>query len=35
LLRDGRCVLLVEEVRTENGYEWRTLPMEKIRELAD
>jgi hypothetical protein len=35
LLRDGRCVLLVDEVRTEAGYEWRTLPKEKLRELAD
>ncbi len=35
VLREGRCVLLVEEVRTETGYEWRTLPMEKLRELAD
>ncbi len=35
VLRDGRCVLLVEEVRTETGYEWHTLPMEKLRELAD
>ncbi len=35
LLRDGRCVLLVDEVHTDTGYEWRTLPKEKLRELAD
>lgn len=35
VLREGRCVLLVEEVSTESGYEWRTLTMEKISELAD
>ncbi len=35
LLREGRCVLLVEELRTESGFHWNTLPIEKIRELSD
>jgi len=34
LLREGRCVLLVEEKRVEQRYEWHTLAMEKIRELS-
>ena len=35
ILREGRCILLVEDVRVENGYEWRPLPLQKIRDLAD
>lgn len=34
-LREGRCVLLVEEVHVEQGYEWHTIELEKVRKLAD
>jgi len=35
ILREGRCVLLVEEEHKEKAYDWYTLDMDKVRELTD
>jgi hypothetical protein len=35
ILREGRCVLLVEEEHKEKAYDWHTLDMDKVRELTD
>ena len=35
VVREGRCVLLVEDVRVEGQYEWHTLDMDKVRLISD
>ena len=35
ILREGRCVLLVEEEHKEKAYDWHSLSIEKVRELTD
>ena len=35
VLREGRCVLLVEEVRNNPDFNWRLLGMDEVRKLSD
>jgi hypothetical protein len=35
ILRDGRCVLLVEAEHKETAYDWHTLDAKKVRELSE
>ena len=35
ILRDGRCVLLVEEERSNLAINWHTLDMDKVRKFSD
>ena len=35
VLREGRCVLLVEQEHKETSYDWHTLDLKKVRELSD
>lgn len=35
VLREGRCVLLVEQEHKETSYDWHTLDLKKVCELSD
>jgi hypothetical protein len=35
ILREGRCLLLVEQEHKETAFDWHTLDLKKVRELSD